>query len=187
MKNIKSLLCVCLIACICLCAVGCKKVNDNNSSSLSSTVTQTETSLNNTANNKSEIYTDSVNKLQSQIASLKNTVSELSELNKITQNNINSLNKQIEFLKNENTTLKNAIKSSDSNKNSLLSTDKYKITKENLIGTWSCLNFNQDFVFTDKNVEVIDNWLIWENRFYQYAFIDGKLYISDDGFAFEKK
>lgn len=44
MKNIKRLLCVCLIACICFCAVGCNKVNDNNSSGLSSTVTQTETS-----------------------------------------------------------------------------------------------------------------------------------------------
>lgn len=44
MKYIKRLLCVCLIACICFCAVGCNKVNDNNSSGLSSTITQTETS-----------------------------------------------------------------------------------------------------------------------------------------------
>lgn len=44
MKNIKRLLCVCLIACICFCAVGCKKNTDNSSSGLSSTVTQTETS-----------------------------------------------------------------------------------------------------------------------------------------------
>lgn len=44
MKNFKRLLCVCLIACICFCTVGCNKVNDNNSSSLSSTITQIETS-----------------------------------------------------------------------------------------------------------------------------------------------
>lgn len=44
MKNIKRLLCVCLIACICFCAVGCSKNTDTNSSGLSSTVTQTVTS-----------------------------------------------------------------------------------------------------------------------------------------------
>ena len=42
MKNIKRLLCICLIACICFCVVGCNKVNDNNSSGLSSMTIQTE-------------------------------------------------------------------------------------------------------------------------------------------------
>ena len=44
MKNIKRLLCVCLIACICLCAVGCNKNTYTNLSGLSSYTTKNENS-----------------------------------------------------------------------------------------------------------------------------------------------
>lgn len=44
MKNTKILLSICLIACICFCTVGCNKVNDNDSSDLSSNITKNENS-----------------------------------------------------------------------------------------------------------------------------------------------
>lgn len=43
MKKFKKILSFCLIVCICFCAVGCNKVTDTNSSSLSSTITEIET------------------------------------------------------------------------------------------------------------------------------------------------
>lgn len=64
MKKLKKILSFCLIVCICFCTVGCNKVTDTNSSSLSSTITEIETiyleeesSTNDTTTEESEVET----------------------------------------------------------------------------------------------------------------------------------
>lgn len=69
MKKFKKILSFCLIVCICFCTVGCNKVTDTNSSSLSSTITEIETiyleeesSTNDTTAEESKIETPATNK-----------------------------------------------------------------------------------------------------------------------------
>ena len=91
MKKFKKILSFCLIVCICFCTVGCNKVTDTNSSSLSSTITEIETiyleeesSTNDTTAEESKIETPATNKpsenatpTQSTITSSSNTQNSL--------------------------------------------------------------------------------------------------------------
>lgn len=150
MKNIKRLLCVCLIACICLCAVGCNKANNNNSSGLSSTATQTETS---------SVYS----KIES---TEENTSTEESKVSKedktnTTESKTNKDDSKTNSSSNNSSTSKQQTSSTNSNENQ--SSDNFK-TEENTID----LEKKIDKMFTDCYCE---KFLIEDDIFYNVVDI----------------
>ena len=197
MKKLLSLL---LIICICFCAVGCNKVTDTNSSSLSSTITEIETetihideqegSSNDTTTEESEVETTSSNTPnKNNTANTTNYQPQIDSLNKT----IIELKKQIELLKTENETLKSNIKSLTE---STTLNNKYTITKEELIGTWTLVYFNDSgeyvessdnvFTFTNENIIAIyDDYIFWSKNGMlmktDYVYYDGLLITNISG------
>ena len=177
MKKLLSLL---LIICICFCAVGCNKVTDTNSSSLSSNDTTTE---------ESEVETTSSNTPNKNTANTTNYQPQIDSLNKT----IIELKKQIELLKTENETLKSNIKSLTE---STTLNNKYTITKEELIGTWTIVNLNDSgeyvecsdifLTFTNENIIAIyDDYIFYSvnGRLIKldYVYYDGLLITNVSG------
>ena len=143
---------------------------------------------------KEEIKTEEDSSLYDDLKSLieENTkkISELEEKNQ-------SLEKEIASLKTSNSALETKNKDLETKYNNLKSvsvtppvvTSKNTITKEQLIGTWTVADSN--ITFTNENSDVLGNWILYKHSDYTstiwYEYINGKLYITDDGQIYSKK
>ena len=51
---------------------------------------------------------------------------------------------------------------------------------------WKRLNGNPEVTFTDENLVIHDNWFKWNEMSFSYIYINGKLFISDNGMILKK-
>ena len=161
------------------------------------------------------LLTSGCNNNQTNNQSLKNTDKELQELKELIKNNSNlikelsdknkNLNETLVSIQEDNKTLKdtvltlndtdekinanfnakyNELQTLINNKNT---SGSYTISKSELLGTWNIIGEHGTEVFTNENVEVIGNWIIYngESPIY-YMYRDNKLYLSDNGWIMTK-
>ena len=168
---------------------------------------------NNQTNNQSLKNTDKeLQELKELIKNNSNLIKELSDKNKNLEEKITTLeeenktlNETLVSIQEENKTLKdtvitlndtdekinanfnakyNELQTLINNKNT---SGSYTISKSELLGTWNIIGEHGTEVFTNENVEVIGNWIIYngESPIY-YMYRDNKLYLSDNGWIMTK-
>lgn len=171
MKIVKGIIVLFLV----LCLVGCgsnKQVNNSNDELIKELKQEI-------SNNK-----DDINELKTKVTELEIETKTLKEQN-------TSLNKEIESLKSMDTGIKEDLNKKYSELKTNISkttttSSKYTTSKKNLIGTWKTKWMRENsLTFTNDNIEVFDNWLIYtegENKWvFYYAYKGGTLYIASPG------
>lgn len=153
------------------------------------------------SNNNETINNNELKKLKQAIDNNNELIQELSKKNKELENKIAILEEEKEGLNEEIKTLQESDKTINSNidsKYNELKTlinnkptttgNQYTITKEQLLGTWENIGWNNSETFTNENTEIIGNWIIYKgNMTLHYMYKDGKLYVTDDGWIMKKQ
>ena len=104
-----------------------------------------------------------------------------------------NLNKMVEELQNNDTNISSIIDDKYGDLKEIIdnkfvsNSNNYTITKQELVGTWDALGFDDSITFSENGLEIIDNWIVvdGESTFY-YMYKDGKLYVTDNGWIFTK-
>ena len=147
----------------------------------------------------SSIDTKELNKLKESIENNNKLIEKLTEKNKELENKITTLeqeketlNEEIKKLQENDTTINTNIDKNYNelksliNSNPSLTSNQYTITKDQLLGTWK-YGENSKITFTDNNLSIHGNWFEWDGMSFSYIYINGKLYISDDGVVATKQ
>ena len=154
--------------------------------------------------NKEEVKTEdlSLKEIEKTLKENENSIKELLQENKELEKKVENLNKEnsqlnekISLLEKSDESINDDInkkyqelKNSNTNSTKVVSTNNYTISKNQLVGNWKYLNNKNEISFTNNNVEVYGNSIIYNG--YQavyYMYKDGKLYITDDGVVMLKK
>lgn len=141
---------------------------------------------------------EAIKELSNKNTELENKIALLEDENKKLKESATNIEKKVTSLedsdKNINSTVKSnydELKKLINSKVSSSNTSSYTISKSQLLGTWNYIDYNSPITFTNDNVEVINNWIIFKNnsgnyRTLFYMYRNGQLYITDDGGILKK-
>lgn len=145
-----------------------------------------------------EVNNEAIKKLSDKNTELENKVTLLEEENKKLKETVTNTDNKVISLedsdKNINSTIKtnyDELKKLIDNKLSSSNTSSYTISKSELLGTWNYIDYDSPITFTNDNVDVFNNWIIFKNnsgnyRTLFYMYRNGQLYITDDGGILKK-